>query len=183
MNNSLPDYSTYHLHELQAALANVDEQVRPGEAELIRGYIEKGGYKYPTEVIASVHFAKRVEFSNKWYKKILFGFIGFLFCVNVLTLLVLQEPVALIPMIFQGGILTAIYWRNRFAKLLIKLWCGVVIFSGAAQFVGMLLLDNVSLGEGLWSFSMLTIGLGFLLATNRYVHLISGQENTSAINK
>ncbi len=63
----------------------------------------------------------------------------------------------------SGGILTAVYWRNRFAKLLIKLWCGVVIFSGGAQFVGMLLLDNMSLGEGLWSFSMLTIGLGFLL--------------------
>jgi guanyl-specific ribonuclease Sa len=55
-----PDYSSYHLHELEAALREIDETERPEEARLIRETIAKGGYVYPTAPpVTGVRFGKK----------------------------------------------------------------------------------------------------------------------------
>jgi hypothetical protein len=78
-----PDYSSYHLHELEAALANIDESTNPEEAKIIRGYIEKGGYTYPKESeVAGVRF---VSATYKWF---LVSVLAVLFVANLYFLVV-----------------------------------------------------------------------------------------------
>jgi len=55
--------------------------------------------------------------------------------------------------------------------------------SGAVQLLGMLLLGNFAIGSGLWSLFILTIGISFLVATNRYVHLICGKKILASIHE
>jgi hypothetical protein len=198
MSKHIPDYSAYHLHELEAALSIIDELANPDEARTIKSYIEKGGYKYPTGVMeftqatlskptvestqkaSRTKVAKCVSFSNDRYRKILSGVIWCLFSINLLTLVLAQEPLALLPLAFQGSILAAIYLRHRYARLLIKTWCGLLIFSAAARLLGMVLLSSFSSGGVIWNLIVLTTGVAFLVPVSRYVHLVFEQEDTSA---
>ena len=178
----------------------IDELANPDEARTIKSYIEKGGYKYPPGVMESAQetrsrppvestkkasrasrtkVAKCVSFSNDRYRKMLSGVIWCLFAINMLTLVLAQEPLALLPLAFQGSILAAIYLRHRHARLLIKTWCGLLIFSGAAGLLSMVLLSSFSTGSVVWNFIILTTGIAFLVPVSRYVHLVFEQEDTS----
>lgn len=197
MSKHIPDYSVYHLNELELALSMIDELANPDEARTIRSYIEKGGYKYPTGVMESTHetlsrptveaiqkasrtkVAKCVSFSNDRYRKLLSGVIWCLFAINTLTLVLAQEPRALLPLAFQGSILAAIYLRHRYARLLIKTWCGLLIFSGAAQLLSMVLLSSFSTWSVIWNVIVLATGIAFLVPVSRYVHLVFDHEDTS----
>lgn len=181
MSQQVPDYSIYHLHELEAALKNVDESANPDEARLIRGFIAKGGYKYPVAAASMAYAVKSVSFIGDTYKNFVTGVIWCLLLFNVLTLVSSQNLLALLPIAFQGSILAAVYLKYKYARLLIKIWCGLLIVSGASGFVSMYFSSSYSLGRILWCFVTLAAGIGFLLLANRYVHLVLAQPDDAQI--
>ena len=46
-----PNYEIYHVHELEKALANINEAEKPDEAAHIRKLLDQGGYKNTEENI------------------------------------------------------------------------------------------------------------------------------------
>jgi len=182
--DNIPDYSVYHLHELEVALKNVDEITNPNEAEEIRGYIKAGGYKYPMLGNTSIETISgpvimKVSFVNAKYKKLLVLMLGLLLFINLSTIVFAHNLVALIPATFQLFILTLIYQNHKYTRFLIKMWSGMAIVSGLSILLGMLLSDNFLVLDFIWGLIVFTVGLSFLLLANKYVHLVYANSNQS----
>lgn len=121
------NYDILHVHELEAALSNLDEKKNPQEAEYIRGLIAQGGYRYPPETVID-----SAEIIHPVYKWGLLTFIALLMIVNFTSLLVYSKPLALVPITFQGVIVYMIFTYNKHLKTLIIVWSVLLIVAGCA---------------------------------------------------
>lgn len=188
----IPDYRLYHLHELEAALKNIDKTNRPKEANLIREFIQAGGYKYPAhstvrldekpgeEAKASrietetVTFAvvRQVAFSSRPYIVALAFVVGSFLLLNVIGWLVSREAASLVPIAFQASILCMVFIKHKYTRMLIKIWSGFLIMGGVAGLLSMLFSENFRPGALVWNVVLLGVGLTFMLLANRCVLLI-----------
>ena len=121
------NYGSYHLHELERALSNINEQDNPEEARLIREYIAKGGYQYPA------HLTARATFTSAPFKWTLFAVLSFLLLANVVSLLT-GALIALIPMAIQGTLLIMIFSRHKNLGAMLKIWTYLMTIGGAFLF-------------------------------------------------
>jgi hypothetical protein len=167
-----PDYSSYHLHELEAALANIDESTNPEEAKIIRGYIEKGGYIYPKEpeVVG-------VRFVSATYKWILVVVLAVLFVANLYFLAVEHRIIALIPLTLQSGMLYVIQKNHRYTRSLIKIWSTLLIISGSFGILSMFYATEVNWPKLAGNVLTLGGGLIFFALSSRFVELVLVSSN------
>jgi hypothetical protein len=167
-----PDYSSYHLHELEAALANIDESTNPEEAKIIREYIEKGGYTYPKESeVAGVRF---VSATYKWF---LVSVLAVLFVANLYFLAVDHRIIALIPLTLQGGLLFMIQKNHKYTRSLIKIWSALLIISGSFGILSMFYTTEVNWPKLADNVFKLGGGLLFFALSNRFVELVLVSSN------
>lgn len=172
--NSIPDYSAYHLHELERALRDLDESARPEEASAIREHIARGGYVYPTEPAI-----EKVAFTNAAYKWSLVGALGALALFNIATFALTLDMRALIPLVLQGALLFMIRQNHRHTRTLIKVWCALLIASALFGFLAMVYapdFDAARFGEHALK---LVVGLVFLLLADRCVSLVPVDPSTA----
>lgn len=158
-----PDYSLYHLHELEDALRSANSN----EAQIIRELIAKGDYAYPKERgIASVHF------SSTTYKWALVAVLLILFAINLYSLVLGNRLLALVPLALQGTILFMIYTYHKHTRTLIKVWSGLLIISGSFGLLSMLYAPEFERRALLDHFLTLAGGLLFFMLSNRFVELV-----------
>lgn len=120
------NYETYHLHELERALASINEQENPEEARVIREYIARGGYQYPE------HLFSRATFTSKIFREIFIGLAALLllsYSFGVLR----GYWLALVPLIAQVVLLFMILTRHQSLPGMLKLWALAVSAYGAYQ--------------------------------------------------
>lgn len=162
-----PDYSIYHLQELESALAKIDETANREEAEVIREYIKRGGYTYPKEpeIIG-------VRFVSATYKWALVSVLTILFLTNFYLLVIADRLLAVVPIAFQAAILLVIYRKHKHTRGLIKAWSTLLVISGAfgalAQYFAQEL-DWIKLADHLVTFAG---GMAFFVLSNRFVELV-----------
>jgi hypothetical protein len=164
--NSIPDYSAYHLHELERALKDLDESARPEEARAIREHIARGGYVYPTEPAI-----EKVAFTHAAYKWLLVGVLGVLALFNLATFF-FTDIRALIPLVLQGALLFMIGQNHRHTRMLIKVWCALLIASALFGFLAMVYAPDFDVARFGEHTLKLLVGLVFLLLADRCVSLI-----------
>ncbi len=164
---SIPDYSSYHLHELEEALKDIDESSNPEEARTIREFIARGGYVYPTEPPI-----ERVCFANAAYKWSLVVVLTVLLSLNLIIFASAHYLRSLIPIVLQGTILFMIYRNHKYTRMLIKIWCGLLILSALFGFLAMYYAPAIEVPALAEHGTTLVVGLVFLVLANRYVHLI-----------
>ena len=70
-----------------------------------------------------------VRFTNAGYRWSLMIFLGVLFLLNSLVLLV-GVMSTLLPVVVQGALLWLIVGNHRKVRLLVQVWCGVLVISG-----------------------------------------------------
>ena len=162
-----PDYSIYHLHELECALAKIDETTNREEAEVIREYIKKGGYIYPKELeIIGVRFVSAT------YKWALVSVLVILLLTNFYLLVIADRLLAVVPIAFQATILGVIYRKHKHTRRLIKAWSMLLVISGTfgalAQYFAQEL-DWMELADHLVTFAG---GMAFFVLSNRFVELV-----------
>lgn len=162
-----PDYSTFHLHELADALKRIDESTNPEEAKIIREFMTRGGYVYPTEPET-----ERVEFTNAAYKWVLVAVLSALFLLNMIILVTTHHLWSLVPMTFQGTILLMILNDYKYTRMLIKLWCALLMVSALFGFLSLYYASNVDISDVVEHIFKLGIGVVFIMLSDRYVKLI-----------
>lgn len=162
-----PDYSAYHLHELQRALEQLDEAARPEEARTIREYLAKGGYVYPTEAAIA-----KVAFVNGTYKWSLVVVLASLAIFNLAALVLTLNPLALIPLVLQGALLLMIRREHKHTRAVIKVWSALLILGALLHFWSMYFAPELDAAELADRVFTLAIGLAFLLFADRCVELI-----------
>lgn len=79
-----------------------------------------------------------VRFTHAGYKWALMAFLGVLFLLNSLALLV-GVMSSLVPVVIQGGLLWLIVGGHRRVRLLVQIWCAVLVISGLYGIVSRLL--------------------------------------------
>lgn len=163
---NMPDYSSYHLKELEQALKEIDVNANPKEAKLIRGYMAKGGYTYPETKF------DRVEFTNAGYKWSLVVVLLLLFFTNLFIFLVSADILSMVPAIIQGVILLAIYKKHKYTRLLIQLWSALLILSAIAGFIAMFYAPDFNGADVVGNAFRLFIGAAFFVLANKYVRLV-----------
>lgn len=134
MSNT-PNYASYHLHELEEALKNLDCEANPEEEKLLKELIANGGYSYPTGQQVSPETKSLVtaqEITNSKFKWTLVGILGVLIFFNLVNLIFTHQLISLIPIIFQSVILTMIFKKNSSLKTFIKVWSVLLIIGGIA---------------------------------------------------
>jgi len=164
--SGIPDYSAYHLHELERALRDLDESARPEEASAIREYIARGGYVYPTEPAI-----EKVAFSHTAYKWALVGVLGALALFNLATFL-FTDMGALIPLVLQGALLLMIRQNHKHTRAMIKVWSALLIVSALFGFPAMVYAPDFDAARFAEHALKLAVGLAFLLLADRCVSLI-----------
>jgi hypothetical protein len=188
---NFPNYSLYHLHELEAALKNVDELVKPDEARVIKEFIRNGGYKYPVVLstprpdhevdvkdprnyseVVSLCTVKQVAFTSARYKFTLVFILSSLLLLNVIAWLVSRNSALFVSIAFQGGLLSMIFLKHKYTRALIKVWSSFLIAAGVTGFLSMLFYSSRSLSALIWNAICLSVGLSFLLWANRSVLLV-----------
>jgi len=163
-----PNYSLYHLHELERALMNIDPAANPDEAKIIKEYIAKGGFDYPKEPNIV-----RVRFVNATYKWTVVAVLACLFFVNLYALISVQNVRALVPLTLQGTILFMIYRNHKYTRSLIKVWSALLIISGVSG-----ILSKFYAFEADWievADHVLTVAGGVLIIvlSNKFVERVS----------
>jgi D-alanyl-lipoteichoic acid acyltransferase DltB (MBOAT superfamily) len=167
MNANRPDYSVYHLQELEHALKNLDARANPEEAEEIRRYISNGGYAFPTSAkIAGVRFTSNV------YKWMLVVILTILLLINLSILGLTQHLIAILPIAFQSTLLFMIFKNHRNTRLLIKIWSALVIVSGSFGLLSLYFESNYQSGAIITKIVVLLIGIAFFTLSNRFVLLV-----------
>jgi hypothetical protein len=167
-----PDYSSYHLHELEQALKDLDEAAKPEEARAIREHIAKGGYVYPTEPPT-----EKIAFINAAYKWALVGVLGALALFNLAAFVLTLDMRALIPLVLQGALLLMIRRKHKHTRALIKVWSALLIASALLQFMAMHYAPELEAAELAEHVVTLVVGLAFLLLADRCVSLIPVDPN------
>ena len=159
-----PDYSLYHLHELEAALADIDESENPEEARIIREHIEKGGYTYPVEPKMV-----GVRFVNAIYKWFLVSVLALLLLANLIAL-VMGDIGALVPIAVHGGLLFMIYVNHKYTRAVIKILCALMMIAGLSGVIStFFVMDWLRLVSGVLIFGG---GLTIFVLSNRFVELV-----------
>jgi hypothetical protein len=162
-----PDYSAYHLHELQRALEQLDEAAHPDEARTIREYIAKGGYVYPTEAAIA-----KVVFVNAIYKWSLVVVLASLAVFNFAAVAVSHKPFALIPLVLQVALLSMIRREHKYTRAVIKVWSVLLMLGALLRLWSMAYATEVDAVEIADRVITLAIGLAFLLFADRCVELV-----------
>lgn len=119
------NYKILHVSELEEELRNLDGQNNPEEMEYIQKLIAQGGYQYPSKTII-----ESVEINNAIYKWGLLIFIALLMVINIFSLLVYSQALALIPVAFQSIIVYMIFTKNEYLKVMIIVWSVLLIIAG-----------------------------------------------------
>ncbi len=172
-SKNIPDYRSYHLHELEEALRGIDEDSNPDEANLIRDYIAQGGYVYPPETRI-----ERVEFTHAGYKWLLVLILSLLLTMNSFIFAVSANFLSMIPMVIQGIILLAISINHKYARVLIKLWCALMILSSMAGFMSMHYAPEFNGADFIENSVTLLIGVAFLVLADKHVQLVPVQHDS-----
>lgn len=109
-----------------------------------------------------------VRFTSAAYKGSLMAFLGVLFLLNSLALLV-GVMSSLVPVIVQGALLWLIVGNHRKVRLLVQVWCGVLVISGLYGVVSRLLapeFNGVAMGK---DFLVGVFAAYFLVYASRYI--------------
>ena len=122
------DYEILHVHELEAALKNIDETESPEEAAYIRKLISEGGYKKPD----GTNY-KSSEFSNVYFKWSLILLLSFFLLLNLLVFVTTLYPYSLIPVAFQALLITLIFRKSPHVRALVKLWAALMVIGSIAH--------------------------------------------------
>lgn len=165
-----PDYSSYHLHELEAALESIDESTNPEEVKIIRGYIEKGGYTYPKE--PKEPEVAGVRFVSAGYKWLLVSVLSVLFVANLYFLAVDLRVIALIPLTLQGSMLWMIQKNHKYTRSLIKIWSALLIIAGSFGMLSMSFATEINWPKLAGNVLKLGGGIMFFALSNRVVELV-----------
>ncbi len=169
-----PNYSLYHLHELERALINIDPMANPEEAEIIKGYIAKGGFVYPKEPkIVGVRFV------NSTYKWALVAVLAYFFLINLYTLVSAHNVSALVPLTLQGTILFMIYRNHKYTRGLIKAWSALLIVSGVAGILSKFYAFEIDWSEAADHILTFAGGVLIIVLSNKFVELVSAGANSS----
>ena len=94
-----------------------------------------------------------VRFTSAAYKGLLMAFLGVLFLLNSLALLV-GVMSSLVPVVIQGALLWLIVGNHRKVRLFVQIWCAVLVVSGLYGVVSRLLAPE---------FNMIAMGKEFLV--------------------
>ena len=109
-----------------------------------------------------------VRFTSAAYKGSLMAFLGVLFLLNALALLV-GVMSSLVPVIVQGALLWLIVGNHRKVRLLVQVWCAVLVISGLYGVVSRLLapeFNGVAMGK---DFLVGVFAAYFLVYASRYI--------------
>jgi len=170
-----PNYSTYHLDELEKALANIDESKKPEEAEIIRGYIEKGGYSYPTPPLID-----KVKFISPTYKWSLTLILTYLLAYNAYALISWKTLIALVPITIQSILLYMIFKNHKHVRTLIKVWSVVLLVSAFFGFLSIYYATEVTAARVIDHLFSLVVGLSYLVFADKCVELVPHGSNRVA---
>ena len=171
--NTQKNYGSYHLHELERALANINEQDNPEEARLIREYIAKGGYQYPA------HLTARAVFTSAPFKWTLVAVLSFLLLANLVSLLT-GALIALIPIAIQGILLFMIFTRHKNIGAMLKIWTSFITLAGAFLFYLTLQDPYYTAFEAATRLILPAISLTLLILSSRYIGLTSDEDTSSS---
>ncbi len=162
----IPNYAAYSLDELKDALSRIDEQAHPEQAELIRSYIEQGGFVRP-----ALPVVVGIEFSSAWsFRCVVAMLVGFM-SVN-LAVLVTGKGDSLIPVLMTASILAFILFRHRFARVAIRTWCILMLLSAYPDIVIEYVMGDSTVLQ-LWiPFSLCAFAIVFLVLTERTIRPI-----------
>lgn len=172
--SEMPNYSVYHLHELESALREIDEKTHPEEAKIIREYIAKSGYTYPAEARVA-----NVAFTSAGYKWSLVAILCLLLFLNLAGLIRHGALIALIPITVQGGILTAIFTKYKHTRALIKIWSGVLIIGALFHFISIAYAPFINISMLIDPTLTLLLGTFFLFLADRSVALVPVAERNA----
>ena len=168
-----PDYSKFHLSELQNELAKIDEESSPDRAKLIREYIAKGGYQYPAGS-PSIDYA---VFENKTYKSALIACVTILLLINLAALALTLNFLALLPVSIQAVMLYLIYSNNKGVRTAVKLWSVLLIIAGSFGLLSQIYAPSVNIIELVFRLVLLGIGGYFLVFSNNSIRLVENDSN------
>ncbi|HTN30018.1 MAG TPA: hypothetical protein VL178_04185 [Pseudomonas sp.] len=115
-----------------------------------------------------------VRFTHDGYKIALMVFLGVLFVLNSLALLV-GVTSSLVPVVIQGALLWMIVGAYRKVRLLVQVWCVVLVASGLYGGVSRLLapeLNVIAMGR---EFLVAAFAAYFLIFASRYIKDVTQQ--------
>ena len=164
-----PDYSSYHLHELEAALADIDESKNPEEASIIREHIKKGGYTYPVDSVEPKVVG--VRFVNASYKWFLVSVLSLFFLGNLIAL-VIGHIATLVPIALQGSLLFMIYMNHKYTRALIKVWSSLIMISGLSGAISTFFAPDMDWSRLVSGMLIFGGGLMIFVLSNRFVELV-----------
>ncbi len=166
------NYEILHVHELEAALKNIDEVESPEEAAHIRRLISKGGCKPPE----GTNY-KSAEFTNVYFKWSLILLISFFLLLNLLIFATTLYPYSLIPVAFQAVLITLIFRKSPHVRDLVKLWAALMVIGSIAHLWSIYLSVGATNMTGIIERSiLLVIGLSIFWFAGKFIVL---KEETS----
>ena len=165
------NYGSYHLHELERALSNINEQDNPEEARLIREYIAKGGYQYPA------HLTARAVFTSAPFKWVLVAVLSFAL-LPLFNSLLTGALMALVPIAIHVILLVMIFTRHKNLGAMLKAWTYLMTIGGASLFYLTLQDPYYTAFEAATRLILPAISLTLLILSSRYIGLTSDEDSS-----
>jgi len=125
MESTPSKYRLYHLHELEAALDELDTDMYPDEAEEIKAFISSGGYHYPNHEVQT----KRPLIITLL---VVIGMIGILVSIPLINSFQARNIGAWYPYFLSTSIFISFvshigFWLMR--KWAVYLYIGLIVFA------------------------------------------------------
>ena len=118
---------------------------------------------------------------NQSYRVALVLFILILLLYEIYSLIFVEWTYwGVIPLTLQSVVLSCLFSRSRYLKMVVKIWTGIIIFGCSLQVLGAILrilggdYAHIRLTEQLQNVIMLTVFLALYTGSNKY---IIGQES------
>lgn len=109
-----------------------------------------------------------VRFTHAGYKWSLMIFLGVMFLLNSLALMVGVKS-SLVPVVIQGALLWLIVGNHRRVRLLVQVWCGVLVITGLYGVVSRMLEAEINTVAMTKDVVVGVLAAYFLVYAGRYI--------------
>ncbi|HEY6096152.1 MAG TPA: hypothetical protein VIU93_14480 [Gallionellaceae bacterium] len=123
-------------------------------------------------LIPSVPRVERVRFTSEVYKWSLVAVLSTMLLYSLVVFSLTFNIRALEPVILQGTLLLMIYHEYKHTRVLIKLWCSMLIVSAVLGLMSLYYADEIKIPVLADNVISLAVGMIFLVWADRYVQII-----------
>ena len=166
-------YRTMHLHELQNELDKTDKNKEFEKYELLKNYIEKGGYKSPAEIEDN----KVLKITNKYFKLFLYVTASMGLINGFYILSKGFNPVLLVGITLNIGLIWSIYIEHKISKTIV-ITLGVITFISAIASLFVIYYSTDIKADFIADLSLrLALSIAMLMGAQRYMRMVLATSN------